>query len=51
MGYPVGSNFEPIEKFPNPIVSLDASQKYLSDCKKSFDLSWSLPGSGIFTDR
>ena len=36
VGCPVGSNFEPIEKFPNPIVSLDASQKYLSDCLKSF---------------
>ena len=36
MGCPVGSNFEQIEKFPNPIVSLDASQKYLSDYLKSF---------------
>ena len=36
LGCPVGSNFEPFEKFPNPNVSLDASQKYLSDCLKSF---------------
>ena len=36
LGCPVGSNFEPFEKFPNPNVSLDVSQKYLSDCLKSF---------------
>ena len=36
MDCPVGSNFVPIEKIPIPIVALDASQKYLSDCQKPF---------------
>ena len=34
---PVGSNFVPIVKIPIPIVALDASQKYLSDCQNPFD--------------
>ena len=34
--YPVGSNFIQIKKFQILFESLDASQKYLSDCQKSF---------------
>ena len=37
MDCPVGSNFVPIVKIPIPIVALDASQKYLSDCQNPFD--------------